>query len=216
MIRIRMAQVGLAAMSLIAVLPSAVVRAEEGELIKNFLGSIGVIPGEREPIEYRERPPLVLPPRMELREPLTPGSVQARNPQWPTDPDVASRRRTETEAQLPAGTDEQSRITRGNGRLSSEEVRAGRKAGAQLPDQPVTRNDRSWVNPDVLRAQHQARRTDTAASEGVRRSLTDPPSSYRQSATGKPIEKSFEAPVRDNPADPKTLIREQALRQQQR
>jgi hypothetical protein len=217
MITMRLARVGLVAASLMASLsPGGAQAQEEGELVKNFLGALGVIDEEKPAIDYRERPALVLPPRLDLPEPVAPGSAQARNPQWPADPDVVSRRRQEAEAQLPAGTDEKSRITRGHGRLSVEEIRAGRVAGASLPNEPVKRSDRSWIPPDVLRAQHQMHRTTAAANEGPRRSLTEPPAAYRQSATGQPIKRSFEAPVRENSADPKSYIREQALRQQQR
>ena len=44
-------------------------RAEEGVLMKSILGTIGIIPEDRPAIDYRERAPLVLPPRMDLREP---------------------------------------------------------------------------------------------------------------------------------------------------
>jgi hypothetical protein len=53
--------------------------AQEGEAIKSLLGSIGIIPKEKEPIIYNERAPLVLPPKMELRPPAPGGGAEARN-----------------------------------------------------------------------------------------------------------------------------------------
>ena len=65
--------------------------AQEGMFAKDLLGSVGIIPKERPRIDYRERAPLVLPPKMELRDPADPQALHAANPQWPNDPDVARR-----------------------------------------------------------------------------------------------------------------------------
>lgn len=101
-------------------------RAEEGQLVKTLLGTIGIIPGDKEAIDYRERAPLVLPPRMELREPAGAGAVQARNPQWPTDPEAVAKKRQEAEARMPAG-DTEARRANDRERLSPEEMQAGRR-----------------------------------------------------------------------------------------
>src|SRR5215216_5964954 len=66
--------------------------AQEGMFAKDLLGSVGIIPKERPRIDYRERAPLVLPPKMELRDPADPQGLHAANPQWPNDPDVAAAR----------------------------------------------------------------------------------------------------------------------------
>src|SRR3954465_5312519 len=89
----------LVAGSLIAAAPGAV--AQEGVFMKDFLGSIGIIPKEKAPIEYRERAPLVLPPRIALRGPVAPRPLQTANPQWPNDPDVVAARRRDEEANIP-------------------------------------------------------------------------------------------------------------------
>ena len=153
---------------------------------------------------------------MELREPAQPGSAQAANPQWPNDPDVAARKRQAAEDRMPVTDTEPRRMNRENTRLSVEEMRAGRRAGAEVPAAPVVRSrDNAWIHPDILRAQaKQGSGAQVAGDDGKRRSLTDPPSAYRQSATGQPIRGSFEAPVRIDESDPKVFLREQARRNQ--
>jgi len=210
--RIGIARTGLVAAGLTAAALTGA-QAQEGMLFKNLLSGLGVIPEEKDPIEYRERPPLVLPPRMELREPAQPGSVQARNPQWPNDPDVVARKRREAEEQTPITESERYRMMGQNNRLSIDEMRAGRRAGAGLPTAPARSQESHWIHPDVLRAQDQQGRSSQVAEEtGGRRSLTEPPSAYRQSATGQPIKGSFAPPERIDEADPKVFLRQQQQR----
>jgi hypothetical protein len=213
----RNAHLGLAAASLALAVLGTPAAAQEGVLIKDFLGSIGVIDKEKDAIDYRERAPLVLPPRMDLREPAAPGSAQARNPQWPNDPDVAARKRQAAEDSAPVTDTEARRMNRENARLTVEEMRAGRRAGAGVPTAPVSRApDNAWLSPDILRAQHsQGRTADATRDDGTRRSLTQPPSAYRQSATGQPIRGSFDVPERVDESDPKAFLRQQQLRRQQ-
>jgi len=202
---------GLVAASVAITLPSGLRAEEEGELMKSLLSSMGVIPGDKPAIEYRERPPLVLPPRMDLREPVAAGSVQARTSQWPNDPDVAAERRRDAEARLPAGLDERSRAANSAAPLTPQEMRAGRRAGAQLntSHSGTAKDSGGWMHPDTLREQYNNRRVTADADDGPRRRLTDPPGTYRQSATGKKIEKSFESQATEDPSRPGSFHREQ-------
>jgi len=212
---IGIARIGLVAAGLTAVALMTSAQAQEGELVKKLLSGIGVVPEERDPIEYRERAPLVLPPRMDLRDPAQPGSAAARNPQWPNDPDVAERRRRDAEARTPISESDRNRMNGKNNRLSIEEMRAGRRAGAEVPTAPVSRSDNAhWINPDVLRAQEAQGRTSQVAGgdDSTRRSLTDPPSAYRRSATGQPIKGGFEVPNRVDEADPRAFQRQMQQR----
>ena len=186
-------------------------RAEEGELMKNLLATLGVIDEERDPIEYRERAPLVLPPRTDLPTPVAPGTSQARSPQWPNDPNVVARKRREVEANTPVGETDRKRMLEGHGRLTPAEMRAGARAGAGLPTGPVTRSDGKdghWIHPDVLRAQGAQRSAEVKPNDGRRRTLTDPPSLYRKSATGRDITGGFEVEEKINEADPRAFQRQ--------
>ena len=212
---IKITRFRLAAASLVVAAGLATgARAQEGELFKNLLGGMGIIPQDKGPIEYRERAPLVLPPRMDLREPAVSGSLQASNPQWPNDPDVAARKRQTAEERTPITQTDRYRMNNKNTRLTVDEIRSGRQAGANITTAPQPRRDNAWIHPDVLRAQHEQQRSSApvAGDEATRRSLTDPPSAYRKSATGQPIRSTWEARVTEDPADPKTFHREQQRR----
>ncbi|MFL5028607.1 MAG: hypothetical protein ACJ8E1_01945 [Xanthobacteraceae bacterium] len=73
------------------------------KIIQNVLGKLGVRGGAD--IEYRERSPLVLPPKIDLPPPQTNATTGTKN--WPVDPDAkrrreeANRRRDEVEESRP-------------------------------------------------------------------------------------------------------------------
>jgi hypothetical protein len=188
--------------------------AQEGMFMKDLLGSVGIIPKERPPIEYRERAPLVLPPKLELPNPADPRTVAA-NPQWPNDPDALAARRAAAEAGLPVTETEKRRLDR-NPTLSINEIRQGRRPGAEVPNTPVVRRgdnarDALLLTPDELRAQ--SRKDDVALSsmeEPERGRLTEPPTGFRK-PTMK-VKAGFEVEHRPDEADPKAYWREQAAR----
>jgi hypothetical protein len=61
-------------------------------LLRSFLRGVGLSNGREGKIEYKERPPLVVPPTRNLPPPETTGSVAQRDPAWPVDPDEAKRK----------------------------------------------------------------------------------------------------------------------------
>jgi len=61
-------------------------------LLRSFLRGLGLSNGREGTIEYKERPPLVVPPTRELPRPETTGSIAQRDPAWPSDPDEAKRK----------------------------------------------------------------------------------------------------------------------------
>jgi hypothetical protein len=217
MTRIRIARLGLAlGAGLLSAALATGAQAQEGVLMKELLATLGVIDDEKDPIEYRERAPLVLPPRMDLPSPAAPGGPQARASNWPNDPNVAARKRREAEANTPVGETERKRMLEGHGRLTPQEMRGGTRPGAGLATGPVTRSDGKeghWIHPDILRAQGAQRNAEVTPDDGKRRSLTDPPSTYRRSATGRDITGGFEVPEKINEADPRAFQRQM---QQQR
>jgi hypothetical protein len=59
------------------------------KFLRSFLRGLGLQNGQEGKIEYKERPPLVVPPTRNLPPPETTGSIGQRDPAWPTDPDEA-------------------------------------------------------------------------------------------------------------------------------
>jgi len=63
----------------------------EEKIIKQIMTGIGGTNMENTGIEYRERSPLVIPPRSDLPPPASAG-LEAPVPNWPKDPDVKRRK----------------------------------------------------------------------------------------------------------------------------
>jgi hypothetical protein len=189
---------------------------EEGVLMKDLLGKMGIIPEERPPIDYRERPPLVVPPNLELRPPADPEAVQSRAANWPNDPDVAAERKRRAEASVPRTETDLYKRNSNQDRLTGEQIRAGRIAGRALPDETPPRKglarDDGWVHPDELRAAGQTQRRATAATPGARRALTEPPTALRGPAPGAAGDATPEAVQREDDASPWSFIRQQSAR----
>jgi hypothetical protein len=176
--------------------------AQEGLLFKNIMeGVIGKRGGED--IEYRERPPLVVPPGSALPRPQEPAS--ARTAAWPNDPDVA-RRREAAEARILPFTE--SEKTRNNPWLNQTELRRGpaaRAAGRPVVVEELS-NSNNQIEP-IRRAKEEAARRgqeDLAqlnyGSEPPRRLLTEPPVGYRRPAGSAPVGPGQGGPQEDKQA----------------
>jgi hypothetical protein len=186
--------------------------AQEGEVVKSLLGSIGIIPKEKPPIVYNERAPLVLPPKLDLPPPA-PGGPEARNGNWPKDPDVAAARKAAADARTPYTSTDLYKNSEGK-RLSIEEMRAGRNPNNYVSTPgPTSRElDKSVMSPDELRA---FTPKDNAKLEGdglERRYLSDPPGGLLKAAGGAPLKASVEPPAVGDPDSPQNFIRQQNRR----
>jgi hypothetical protein len=191
------------------VLAGASASAQEGVMMKNLLGNIGIIPKDPPKIDYRERAPLVLPPKAELRAPAEPGSVEARAANWPKDPDVVAARREAEEAATPYMQTERYKLDEGK-RLSIEEMRAGRRVGGGR-GQPVyndRRDDISRLPPEQLKLPQEA--TAKLDPNGIeRRYLSDPPQQLLRAAGGAPLKASQDVRRMEDPDSPYAFQRQQ-------
>src|SRR3979490_3012481 len=66
-------------------------RTFEEKIIHNIMTGLGGTNMETKGIEYRERSPLVVPPRLDLPPPAA-ASGEVKDPNWPKDPDDARRK----------------------------------------------------------------------------------------------------------------------------
>jgi hypothetical protein len=183
--------------------------AQEGVAMKNLLGSIGIIPKDPPKIDYRQRAPLVLPPKMELRPPAEPGAVEARAVNWPKDPDVMAARKEALEASKPERLTERYKLDKGD-RLSIEEMRAGRRVGggkvAGLYGD--RRDDKSRLSPEELRLpQEEEVKLDPNGLD--RRYLSDPPAPLLRAANGAPLKASQDKKSTLDPESPYAFQRQQ-------
>lgn len=81
------------------VVSASVARAQDAEdddstfeekIIKNIMGSIGATNMDNRGIDYRERSPLVIPPKIDLPPPVS-ASAEPLAPNWPKDPEEIER-----------------------------------------------------------------------------------------------------------------------------
>jgi hypothetical protein len=63
----------------------------DAKFVHGLLRGLGLRNGQEAGIEYKERPPLVVPPNRNLPPPVAAGSLTANNPAWPADPDEKRR-----------------------------------------------------------------------------------------------------------------------------
>lgn len=176
--------------------------AQEGMLFKNLLeGVVGGRPGDD--IEYRQRPPLVVPPNSTLPRPQDPAST--RNAAWPNDPDVAARRADAAAARAPAGSNPN---WRNNPMLSQEELRRGRTTRDSGRPEIVEEhnNYNNQIAPIRVGRELASRQNQTAldqltyGSEPPRRTLAEPPVGYRRPAGSAPLGPGQGGPVEDKQA----------------
>ena len=170
----------------------------QGSILTEIGGMIGIVSVPvKGDIDYRERPPLVLPPKMELRQPQQPAS--ARDARWPQDPDVEARRKAEAEARKPLF---EFTAKEAGARMSRTEAASGRVAVQPklTPDTALDtcmsegRNCTRW-NPNQGGNLAQNPDTLVAGQEPERQTLTDPPKGYRLAT--KAVKATTEAPRRE-------------------
>src|SRR6202049_4435430 len=63
----------------------------EEKIIEGIMAGIGGTNMDNRGIDYRERSPLVVPPKLDLPPPAA-DAAEVKDPNWPKDPDVARRK----------------------------------------------------------------------------------------------------------------------------
>ncbi|KYG22027.1 signal peptide protein [Bradyrhizobium sp. AT1] len=158
----------------------------EEKIIDNLMSGIGAKSMEKPGIEYRERSPLVVPPKLDLPPPAT----QAKNvPNWPKDPE--EKRRKEAIAARKKATKETENWQAARP-LTPAEMKAGQVAAAPRtsndPIQPGTNGNPS-LSPaelgfsgglwNMMKGGGGKGETKQFTSEPPRQSLVEPPPGYQ-------------------------------------
>lgn len=196
--RIRVTHLLLAGGLVLAAQPAF---AQEGMLFKNLIEGTFGGRGAGGDIEYRTRPPLVVPPNSTLPRPQDPAS--ARSAAWPNDPDVQRRK---DEANRPAYV--LTEKARNNPVLSQEELRRGRISRGEVAPTIVEEhsNYNNQIQPIRIGKDLAARRNQAAeetlayGSEPPRRLLSEPPTGYRRPAATAAFGPGRGGPVEDKQA----------------
>lgn len=177
------------------VLSSGVARAQDDEdgnndqtfeekIIHNLMTGMGATNSTSKGIEYRERSPLVIPPKLDLPPPGS-ASADIKDPNWPKDPDVQRRK------EAIAANKEHKPLPweAGQSILPSKLARGGagktRRTSNDKPQQAAT--DNPSLSPSQLGFSGKfselfggnASQTATFTSEPDREKLTQPPAGYQ-------------------------------------
>jgi hypothetical protein len=160
----------------------------EEKIIEGIMAGIGGTNMENKGIEYRERSPLVVPPKLDLPPPAS-TSAEVKVPNWPKDPDEA-RRKAAIAARKKENKDpiEASRV------LSPSELNVGKTAARSSSPGPSESTQpggepgaTAILSPSQLgysgglMSMFHGNTTETAPFKGepTRDSLTQPPSGYQ-------------------------------------
>jgi hypothetical protein len=159
----------------------------EEKIIEGIMAGVGGTNMENRGIDYRERSPLVVPPKLDLPPPAS-DAAEAKAPNWPKDPDVA-RRKAAIAARKKENKDprEASRVL-----MPSELNQRGPKASSTADSDSVSQpggnpGANAVLSPSQLgysggfSGLFGGSKMETAPFKGepTRESLTQPPSGYQ-------------------------------------
>jgi hypothetical protein len=192
-------------------------RAEEGnQTLRQIFGLVTGDTGQKDTdgIDYRERPPLVLPPKMDLPPPQA--ALEKPDPAWPNDPDVGRVRKLKAESKAPA---RQVNEATANPHISQAELEKGRVATSE-PTSPQQNPCDNSTAPECLYTPWSVLRKVTDAGkdeketlrpgeEPPREYLTEPPPGFRKPT--QVVKATREAPKeKEDASDAAAYIRNQA------
>jgi len=159
----------------------------EQKLIRGLMHGLGAVDGTEKGIDYRERSPLVVPPKLNLPPPEVNANAKPPQPNWPKDPEVEERRKARLAAKNRDKRKEWGQI------LTPEEMKVGtaRAKSATNSPQPGDPNSAGAGEGVVLTPSQLGFKgfgnifgssTPEAApfpGEPPRESLTQPPTGYQ-------------------------------------
>jgi hypothetical protein len=155
----------------------------EEKIIKQIMTGLGGTNMENTGIEYRERSPLVIPPRNDLPPPAV--AAETPGPNWPKDPEV-KRRKEAKEARKKDNKDpvEAARILTPSELAKGTTAPARRQAETNMPGDPgataiLSPSQLGWEGG--LKGMFGGNKTETAPFKGepTRDTLTMPPPGYQ-------------------------------------
>jgi hypothetical protein len=159
----------------------------EEKLIDNLMSGIGAKSMEKKGIEYRERSPLVVPPKLDLPPPA---GTEAKNaPNWPKDPDERRRKEAIAQRKKAVKATENWQAARP---LTPAEMKAGTAAAPERtsndPIQPGTNGNPSLSPAELgftgglwgmMKGSGNSSESKQFTTEPPRQSLVEPPPGYQ-------------------------------------
>jgi hypothetical protein len=165
--------------------PAYAQETEEPSELQKIFGAIGLLDLPKDPIDYRERSPLVVPPNSELPRPGEVSDIKQLNPEWPVDQDIKRARTAAKEAKKPI--DQPTDAFYGGRRLRPDEIKGPViKGGAETMSEeekrgmyrisPTQLGFKGWGKKDELKFEKEPDRT----------SLLQPPAGYQTPSPNAP------------------------------
>lgn len=162
--------------------------------VQKLLGAIGLLDLPKDPIDYNERSPLVVPPSADLPKP---GAVSAKqlNPEWPVDQDVKDARAAAKEANKPIDFPRNTFYNSASARLSIDEMNRKGAAGSggattadvlQTEKENAVRGNYRLSTGDLGFKGWGNKQEMTFTKEPERTSLLQPPPGYRTPSANAP------------------------------
>lgn len=170
------------------------------KFFRGIMRGLGLRNGAEEQIEYKERPPLVVPPTRDLPPPVSTEAIAVRNPAWPADADL-QRKAAEKKARAERKPVDWVAL---DDRLSPKELEVGKTNNPPnekpMPD-ASTAPEMSWKDlgytgglwNDIMSLGNTFKpdkdkppEIKPFVREPSRAALTDPPSGYRTPSPDQP------------------------------
>lgn len=162
----------------------------EEKIIEGIMRGIGGTNMENRGIEYRERSPLVVPPKLDLPPPASAAQVNA--PNWPKDPDIAARKAAIAARKKEVKKEPWQEAVP----LTQAEIEAGRKQQTATDGRKEPLEPGVSTNPSLMPSQlgytggllgmfkGNSSESKPFKGEPTRESLTEPPPGYQTPSSG--------------------------------
>jgi hypothetical protein len=156
----------------------------EEKIIDSIMRGMGAVSMENSGIDYRERSPLVVPPKLDLPPPVNAKS-EVNVPNWPKDPDEARRKAARAARKKSKPSPEEAARLLTPSELNG--VKTGPSGGTQVSDSTKPGNGVTMFSPSQLGFDGRISNffrgdsTETAPFKGEppRQELTEPPPGYQ-------------------------------------
>jgi hypothetical protein len=176
-------------------LPAAAQQDEGPSEVQKLLGAAGILDLPKDPIDYQERSPLVVPPSAVLPPPNNLDDISKLNPEWPTDPDRKQAREGKTQAKIspeerrgnfyPWGSNVKVEDMSRNPARSAKKKDDGSSGYATAGEEAKAGADR--YSPSQLGFQGWGKKDSVSfTGEPERGLLTEPPAGYRVPSPNAP------------------------------
>lgn len=168
-----------------AVAPAFAQEDNEPTELQKLLGAAGLLDLPKDPIDYHERSPLVVPPSADLPKPGATADIKQLNPEWPVDQDIKRAKAAAKEARKPI--DAPNDLFYGGRLMRPGDVRQTQKTGDSEVMTEAEKSGRARLSPTELGFKGWNKKEEmTFTKEPERTSLLQPPTDYRTPSPNAP------------------------------